>query len=272
MTEDERPPTSWHANHLNNAARLFGLAILVVVAFEVYRYLLRDLVSGWTVFWAYLALWLFSAYIVLPRLYRILSKIFLPNYFIGRTQTGDGLLGDPVNLAIIGTRRELEHVMTTAGWHKAAPLGFGSSVRIAVCTVGGKSYPDAPVSPLYLFHQKQDLAFEKDVDENPRKRHHVRFWKTPENWWLPGGFRADWLGAATYDKNVGLSLFTGQITHKIDANVDGERDFVVRDVKAADKRVDVRMVEHFTTSYHSRNGGGDLIHTDGALTFVTLPN
>lgn len=44
---------------------------------------------------------------------------------------------------------------------------------------------------------------------------------------MPGGKTADWLGAATYDKHVGLSLFTGQITHKIDANVDHERDFVI---------------------------------------------
>ena len=44
---------------------------------------------------------------------------------------------------------------------------------------------------------------------------------------LPGGYAADWLAAGTYDRAVGFSLFTFQITHKIEANTDIERDFVV---------------------------------------------
>jgi len=76
------------------------------------------------------------------------------------------------------------------------------------------------------------------------------------------------LGAATFDKNVGLSLFTGQVTHKIDSNVDTERDFVVGGLKKA--TTEVHWVKHFTSSYHSRNGGGDIIHTDGALPFIRL--
>lgn len=262
--------TSWYANHLNNVIRLLGLIVLTAIAVLVYRYLLRDIITGRSHFWAYLFLWLFTAYIVLPRLYRVLSALFLPDYFFGRTQAGDGLLGDPINLAFIGSRQALEAAMVNAGWTKAAPLGPSSSARIAYAAVLGKAYPNAPVSALFLFSHKQDLAFERDVDDNPRKRHHVRFWKTPSDWWLPGGFQADWLGAATFDKNVGLSLFTGQITHKIDANVDVERDFVVQTLAQANPSVRVRTVEHFTTSYHARNGGGDVIHTDGALPFVTL--
>src|SRR3954451_23109775 len=43
--------------------------------------------------------WLVLAHLALPRLNRILSSIYVPNYFIGRTRTSDGLLGDPLNLA-----------------------------------------------------------------------------------------------------------------------------------------------------------------------------
>lgn len=42
------------------------------------------------------------AYPALPRLHRILTRIYVPDYFIGRTRTSDGLLGDPVNLALLG--------------------------------------------------------------------------------------------------------------------------------------------------------------------------
>ena len=66
----------------------------------------QTLGSGW---WAVLFLILFwglLAYLVLPRLHRILTTIYVPDYFIGRTRTGDGLLGDPVNLALMGTLRQ----------------------------------------------------------------------------------------------------------------------------------------------------------------------
>jgi hypothetical protein len=34
---------------------------------------------------------------------------------------------------------------------------------------------EAPVSTLYLFGRKEDLAFEKPVGGSPKERHHVRF-------------------------------------------------------------------------------------------------
>jgi hypothetical protein len=36
----------------------------------------------------------------------------------------------------------------------------------------------------------------------------VRFWPVPDGWRLPGGFQVGWLAAATYDRAVGISLFT----------------------------------------------------------------
>jgi hypothetical protein len=261
---------SWYANHINNAIRFIGLILLIVIAVAIYRYLLIDIITGRSHFFAYIVLWIFSAYIILPRAYRAFSKLYLPNYFFGRTQTGDGLLGDPINIAFNGNREHVIMAMEAAGWHKAEPLSFRSSLRITYSAILGSSYPTAPVSSLFLFHKKQEFAFERDLDGNPRKRHHIRFWKTPEAWWLPGGYKADYLAAATFDKNVGLSLFTGQITHKIDANVDKERDFVIDSLRKANVTDEVTFVKHFTSSYHTRNGGGDMIHTDGSLPFVTI--
>jgi hypothetical protein len=262
--------TSWQANHLNNFLRLIGLAILVGLALLVYRYLFKDIISGKSHFFAYIAVWLLTTYIVLPRFYRQLSKLFLPNYFFGRTQAGDGLLGDPINLAINSDRKLLIEAMEAAGWSSAQKLSFTSSLKMIYSAVTATKYSDAPVSSLFLFNKKQDLAFERDVGGNPRKRHHVRFWQVPEEYWLPGGFRTKWLGAATFDKHVGLSLFTGQVTHKIDGDVDKERDFVIKTLSRAKKVSEVKVVKHFTSSYHTRGGGGDIIHTDGALPFITL--
>jgi len=34
------------------------------------------------------------------------------------------------------------------------------------------------VSSEFLFGRKQDLAFEQAVGDNPRHRHHVRYWES----------------------------------------------------------------------------------------------
>lgn len=262
--------TSWYANHLNNAIRLAAVVVLILIATLVYRYLIHDIITGRSHFIAYIALWIFTAYLVLPRLYKFASRFFLPDYFFGRTFTGDGLLGDPINIAFDGNRDQLIAAMKHAGWTISAPLSLRSSLKMIYTAVGGRPYHNAPVSSLFLFGRMQDLAFEREIGSNPRRRHHIRLWKTPDHWWLPGGYRADWIAAATFDKNVGLSLFTGQVTHKIDANIDKERDFVVSTLRKAKVTHSVRFVRHFTSSYHSRNGGGDVIHTDGTLPFVDL--
>jgi hypothetical protein len=262
--------TSWYANYLNNTIRLVGFIALIVVAAVIYRYLLDDIITGRSHFFAYVVLWLFTAYIVLPRVNRIVAKIYLPNYFFGRTQAGDGLLGDPINIAFNGDREALKKAMRLAGWHEAGPVNLSSSFKITYASIRNVKYPSAPVSPLFVFGRKQSFAFEKEVHNSPRKRHHIRFWKTPDKWWLPGGYKADWLAAATFDKHVGLSLFTGQITHKIDANVDIERDYVIQTLRQVKAIAKEDTVKHFTSSYHARNGGGDMIHTDGALPFITI--
>jgi hypothetical protein len=87
---------------------------------------------------------------------------------------------------------------------------------------------------------------------------------------LPGGYSVDWLAAGTYDKSVGLSLFTLQVTHKIEEDTDIERDYIVETVKKGSPEVDVEVIDNFSTGYHSRNGGGDLIITDGGLPIINV--
>ena len=63
--------------------------------------------------------WVLLAYLVLPRLHRILTTIYVPDYFIGRARTSDGLLGDPVNLALLGSEDEVHAALVAAGWTRA---------------------------------------------------------------------------------------------------------------------------------------------------------
>jgi hypothetical protein len=216
------------------------------------------------------AFWILFTYLLLPRLHRILTFVYVPGYFIGRTRTGDGLLGDPVNLAVLGHEGQVHRSMTDAGWIRADDLDLTAGRRMVTATLRRCSYPNAPVSPLLLFDRQQDFAYQQEVGGSTSQRHHVRFWRCPEDWMLPGGYAVDWLAAGTYDKSVGFSLFTFQVTHKIEANTDIERDFVVQTVTAANPDASVRVIKDFSTGYHSRNGGGDLIQTDGDLPIVDL--
>lgn len=194
----------------------------------------------------------------------------MPDYFIGRARTSDGLLGDPVNLALLGSADQIHTAMREAGWIEADPVDLASSVRIVLASLTRRSYDRAPVSPLLLCGQQQAFAYQQEVEGNPAQRHHVRFWPCPAGWLLPGGHRVDWLAAGTYDRSVGLSLFTGQVTHKIDRDIDIERDYIVDSMLAADPDVSVSVIEDFSTGYHSRNGGGDAVVTDGDLPVVDV--
>ncbi|WP_285241461.1 LssY C-terminal domain-containing protein [Pseudarthrobacter sp. MEB009] len=225
---------------------------------------------GWWQLLFLVGFWVALAYLVLPRLHSILTRIYVPDYFIGRARTSDGLLGDPVNLALLGSEAQLHTAMQGAAWIRADDLSFRTGFRIVKSTVLRRSYLAAPVSPLLLFGRRQDFAYQQEVDGSPGKRHHVRFWRAPAGWLLPGGISADWLAAGTYDRSVGFSLFTLQVTHKIAPDTDVERDHIVATVLAAQGDATVSVIRDFSTGYHARNGGGDAIVTDGDLPILDL--
>jgi hypothetical protein len=264
-----RPPSaSVTETFLLWAQRTFFFVLTLLVGWVVYQLALAEIDDGGRQLWPFLVIWVLGSYVLLPRLNRVLARIYVPSYFIGRTTTSDGLLGDPINLAVVGTPEQLRSSMVLAGWSEPDPVTLRSSWHIVRAALLHRSYPGAPVSPLFVFQQKQDLAFEREVAGSPAQRHHVRFWICPPDWKLPGGFDVDMVGAATFDRRVGLSLFTFQITHKIARDTDQERDLIVGVLRAAGAAVHV--VRHFSTGYHSRNGGGDAIETDGDLPIISL--
>lgn len=214
--------------------------------------------------------WAVLAYLAIPRVHQVLTWLYVPDYFIGRTRTPDGLLDDPVNLAVHGDEDDIHAAMRAAGWVRADAITPRSALRIVVSSLLRRSYPAAPVSTLVLFGRGQDFAYQKEVEGNPSQRHHVRFWHTPAGWVLPGGRSVDWLAGATYDRSVGLSALTFQVTHKIDADIDIERNFVVDDVRWANAEADLGVWPDFFTAYHDKNGGGDRVETDGDLYVLDL--
>ena len=218
--------------------------------------------------------WAVIAYVFLPRLYKLMTEVFLPDYFIGRARTSSGLLGDVVNMAWDGPEDNIHSAMQAAGWTLATPITLGSALGIIRSVLTRSPDPDAPISPLFLFGRKQDFAYQKEVGGSANQRHHIRFWKCPPHWPLPGGTEVDWLAGAAFDTGVRLSSFTLQVTHAISGDIDKERDFTISSLKGVDSGLKVTWIEKFSTAFHARNGGGDMVHTDGNLPIVdveTLP-
>lgn len=212
-------------------------------------------------------LYLVVAYLLLPWAWKISTHRHPDLSTSPRiTRTAEGISGDPLNIALVGSEGGIVRAMTAGGWHPADPITFHSSLRIVERTLLKKPDETAPVSNLFLFGRKQDLAFEQPVGASPRQRHHVRFW------------RADtidqeqplWLGAATFDTSVGVSHRTGQVTHHIAGDLDAERDKCSADLTRAGAAQEVYYVERFHDPLAGRNGGGDAWHTDGRLVVVVL--
>jgi hypothetical protein len=226
--------------------------------------------DGWYAIGSVFLFWLLLAYVGLPRLQEVLAKVYVPDYFIGRSLTDIGVLGDPVNLALDASEADIHAALRRAGWTRADELTIRSSWRIVVSSLLRRPYPEAPVSSLFLFGRRQAFAYQQEVDGNPSQRHHVRFWPVPDGWKLPGGFEVQWLAAATYDKAVGISLFTLQVTHRVDADIDIERDYVVDTVRYAVPEASLRVIEDYSSAFTTRNGGGDVVRTDGSLPILDL--
>ena len=217
---------------------------------------------------AALGVYLLSAYVLLPLGWRRYTKRHPALEDAPRiTHTANGIAGDPLNVGLVGTEEELQVAMLAAKWFPADPITLRSSLRIAAGTVLRRSYDEAPVSNLFLFGRKQDLAFEQPVGDDPRRRHHVRFWRAEK---VDEQGRPLWIGAATFDTRVGLSRTTGQITHHISPDVDHERDKLMNDLNQAKQLTEEYWVEGFHEKLNGKNGGGDPYHTDGRLAVGVL--
>jgi hypothetical protein len=209
------------------------------------------------------AAYLLVAYLLLPFIWRSTTKRHPALEDAPRiTHTANGIHGDPLNVALVGTEEEIQAATLAAHWFPADPITFKSSLRIAAGTLLHRSYEDAPVSNLYLFGRKQDLAFEQPIGTDPRRRHHVRFWRAEKE---DEQGRPLWFGAATFDTKVGFSHTTAQVTHHISPDVDQERDKLMDDLNRSGLLVEVYWVEDFHEKREGKNGGGDPYHTDGRL-------
>lgn len=231
-------------------------------------------------------LYIWIAYVGIPFLVRLWHIVLRPRHLPLYVTSGDGWASDPVNLACVcKSKKDLIATMQQAGWYQADEGSIRTNLRLAWAVVCNRSYPTAPFSRLYLFGRQQDIGFQIPTNGSPRHRHHVRFWQLrpdqPDhahhafwhNIFLPFAPKQKqiWIGAATHD--IGPFAFrmrTLQVTHRIDAQTDRERDYVIHTLQSTGK------IKHHATiqagqplKFRGQTFGVNIV-TDGTLQVLEL--
>jgi hypothetical protein len=184
-----------------------------------------------------------------------------------QTRDHAGRKGDPVNVALVGTAAEVHAAFAKAGWAQADSLSRKADIAIAESVLLHRPDSTAPVSSLFLYGRRQDVAFEREVGRSASRRHHVRLWLVTG---ITDHGRPVWIGDASYDLRSGVSHRSLSPTHHIDPDVDEERDTVMADLAAAGQLVERYDVTGLGPRADAHNASGDRFDTDGELNVGVL--
>ncbi len=132
--------------------------------------------------------------------------------------------GDPINIVIVGDRESLLAAMSHAGWSFTKRITPDTVRRLIGSAISGSEFAVAPVSPLFAFGRKQDLALQR-ARSTIVQRNHLRLWLAP--------FRYQgepvWIGQVSRDVAVKLTTRSPTLTtHVIDPNVDEAREHLLQ--------------------------------------------
>ena len=172
---------------------------------------------------------------------------------------------DLVNLLFIGSPDEIRSTFAAAGWAGAQPNSARAGMTAIRAIADDAGYTDAPMRTLLLDGAAPDLRLQKSLNTF-EKRDHLRIWK--RNGKLDGN--AIWASAATRDTAVDFSIRPFGFTHRIEGEIDRERDKVVNDLVFTGC---VDSVGYFARPANVRAAGGEYrkgLMTDGRIAVLTL--
>jgi hypothetical protein len=176
-------------------------------------------------------------------------------------------LGDMVNFVIVGNEKDVQAALDAATWHVADTDNKKAVLNALMETYGNKDYLAMPMSTLYLFGRKQDFGYEMaEPIAMVASRHHFRIWRTAFTW----NGKEVWVGAGTHDIGFAKDKRNGNVTHKIDPMVDGERDNIGNSLQKANKTKTLTYYLPPDPVQDARNATGDGYQSDGRLLVIFL--
>ncbi len=176
-------------------------------------------------------------------------------------------LGDMVNFVVVGSEAQVKATLDAANWHVADTSNSGAVMAAISQTYDNKDYLAMPMSTLYLFGRPQDYGYEMaEPIAMVASRHHFRLWKTAYTY----DGQPVWAGAGTHDIGFAKDKRNGNVTHKIDPNVDGERTNIGQSL---DKSGKVKSMAYYLPPnpvQDAKNATGDGYKSDGRILVVFL--
>lgn len=174
--------------------------------------------------------------------------------------TGNGRLGDPINLLLIADERSVTAAFSQAGWILSDPITLANLQHQALALSHRVTYPAAPISDLYVWARAQDFALEKNSDDLDH-RDHVRCWAAP----FTVHDRIVFLAAGSKDTGIKQDPRTHLPTHAISPDLDQERAYLVEGLVGTGVFKLTGMVSNVPAAKQGQNVGGDPYHSDGNI-------
>jgi len=175
--------------------------------------------------------------------------------------------GDMVNFLILGSEEAMQRVFTTAGWVKVDANVEATILHGVVESLSKESYLTMPMSPLYLFGRPQDYGWaHAEPISVVKTRNHLRIWKAPFE--VTG--KMLWVGAATHDIGFERDQRNNGVTHKIDPDIDLERDYVEKTLSSTGL---VLEISHFLPDKpmkEAKTATGGTFHSNGQVLILKL--
>jgi LssY C-terminus len=181
-----------------------------------------------------------------------------------RVLNGEGREGDMLNLIFMAKEDDLQEAFVHAGWLKADK----SKLQIIWRLLSQRMhYTKLPMDKLYVFGRAQDYSYVlPDPNSIVARRHHLRIWKT--------GRAVDgvplWVGAATHDVSIVLVKHKFRPYHRIDPNVDAERDFIAGNLAETRQFTREEYVGCAEPVFTAQTATGQTYHSDSRMLFLEL--
>lgn len=185
-----------------------------------------------------------------------------------RVTDADGDPGDNTNFVVVGSEQNVLDTFKAAGWVQVNKNTRDAILHGLIETLSKQSYVEMPMSVLTLYGRPQDygLAHAEPISV-VAQRHHLRLWKAP----LKVEGQELWIGAATHDVGFDRDNRPGKrITHKIDPNIDDERDYVSRSLDETGLVAKLSYITPSVPSKEAHTATGASFHSDGRVLVIHL--
>ncbi len=186
---------------------------------------------------------------------------------VSDSTTAEANPGDMVNFALVGTKEQVEAAYKAAGWVAVDKSVQDAIVNGLLKTLNKEAYTEMPMSTLFLFGRPQDMSYARaDPLLVAAERHHLRVWQTDKT--IDG--RPMWVGSATHDIGFEKDQRNGKVTHKIDPEIDKERDYLLNSFDAAGVYSSAAYVTPTNPMTEARTATGGSFHSDGRIVVISL--